>query len=61
MTSTVEPGERRGINFARLLMSFGPLIFTAADQGSAFTVIDCCGRAARTARSNSNAFSKLLP
>ena len=29
MTSTVEPGERRGINFARLLMSFGPLIFLA--------------------------------
>ena len=30
MSSTVEPGERSGINFARLLMSFGPLIFLAA-------------------------------
>ena len=30
MSSTVEPSERHGINFARILMSFGPLIFLAA-------------------------------
>jgi inositol transport system permease protein len=30
MSSTVEQSERSGINFARLLMSFGPLIFLAA-------------------------------
>ena len=30
MSSTVEQGQRGGINFARLLMSFGPLLFLAA-------------------------------
>src|SRR5262245_66647357 len=30
MTDTTEPAERVGINFARLLMSFGPLIFLVA-------------------------------
>ena len=31
MTSTVEEREEGGINFARLLMSFGPLLFLASD------------------------------
>ncbi|MEP6564465.1 MAG: ABC transporter permease, partial [Mesorhizobium sp.] len=29
MTSTTEEGQRSGINIARLLMSFGPLMFLA--------------------------------
>jgi inositol transport system permease protein len=30
MSSTVEPGERSGVNITRLLVNFGPLIFLAA-------------------------------